>query len=328
MALHAGLELGRHRCEGVDRAASGQIPAIEPKLAIAVTLTTAEAMFAYATPLTFGVTGMSMDKQVYSALGSGFFVAPFTAISAAHVVRGLWDLLEMPWKQGQYPKQTIEASFELAAVQQVDPNNSYLTAHWKITGATPLDYTDIAFLNLVPNDPVSEHFLWPTPFPALELTLPELGSPIWSFGYAEAEYKHTPGKAVVDIEAQPKLMEGQVTGHYPHGRGTWRFPQFEVSSPFEPGMSGGPLFCQGRVCGVVSYGPELEGGERGLSFATALWPLLASVVDSGVDPRVAQNPVLEMLVNGAIAAPGWRQIQSRIRLGRTEGGDPIIELRM
>jgi Trypsin-like peptidase domain len=285
-------------------------------------------MFAFAAPLTFAVTGMSTDKQVYSVLGSGFFVAPFTAITAAHVVRGLWDLLEMPWKQGHYPKQTVEPCFELAAAQQVDPNNSYLTAHWKITGATPLGYTDIAFLNLVPNDPISEHFLWPAPFPALQLTPPELGSRIWSFGYAEAEYKHAPGSAVVDIEAQPKLMEGQVTGHYPHGRGTWRFPQFEVSSPFDPGMSGGPLIHEGRVCGLVSYGPELEAGQRGLSFAAALWPLLASVVESGVDPRVAPNPVLEMIVNGAISAPEWRQIQSRITAARTDGGDPILELHM
>jgi len=285
-------------------------------------------MFQFATPLTFGITGMSHDKQVYSALGSGFFVAPFTAITAAHVVRGLWDLLEMPWRQGQYPKHTVEGAFELAAVQQVDPNNSYLTAHWKITGATPLDYTDMAFLNLVPNDVVSNSFLWPKPFPELELIPPDLGSKIWSFGYAEAAYKHTAGEAVVEIEAQPKLMEGQVTGHYPHGRGTWMFPQFAVSCPFEPGMSGGPLVHEERVCGIVSYGPELEGGARGLSFAAALWPLLASEVNSGVDPRVAPNPVLEMLATGAIAGPRWKHIQSLITAGKTESGKTIIELHM
>jgi len=232
----------------------------------------------------------------------------------------------MPWKQGKYPKQNVEAAFELAAVQQIDGDNSYLVAHWKITGATPLDYTDIAFLNLVPNDPISEKFLWPKPFPALDLVPPAPTEAVWAFGYTDFAYKHTPGEAVVDIEAQPKLMEGQVTGHYPHGRGTWRFPQIEVSCPFDPGMSGGPLIHQQRICGLVSYGPELTDGERGFSFAAALWPLLASDVGSNIDPRAAANPVLEMIVNNAISAPGWRKLQSRITLGKTETGEPIIEL--
>jgi len=31
----------------------------------------ADAMFRYLTPLTFGITGLSKDKQAYSALGTG-----------------------------------------------------------------------------------------------------------------------------------------------------------------------------------------------------------------------------------------------------------------
>jgi len=60
---------------------------------------------------------------------------------------------------GKYPKGSVEAEFELAAVQQVDEKNSYLAAHWKITGATPLAHTDVAFLNLVPNCEVAKRFL-------------------------------------------------------------------------------------------------------------------------------------------------------------------------
>ena len=282
-------------------------------IAFVVTLRATTAMFELVMPLTFGVTGMSEDMQVYSALGTGFFVAPFTGVTAAHVVRGFWDKLEMPWKQGKYPKRPVEAAFELAAVQQVYQKNSLLVAHWSITGATPLDYTDIGFLNLVPKREVAEQFLWPKPFPELELLPPILGSKVWAFGYSGMTHSHTPGEAAVDITAEPTLTEGEVTGHFPLGRGTWRFPQFEVSCCFKPGMSGGPLIHEGRICGVISYGPELEGGIPGPSFAAALWPLLASEGKSSVDPRIVTNPALQMLERRRIPHPGETHSSRSVR---------------
>ncbi|HYS54320.1 MAG TPA: hypothetical protein VER58_11220 [Thermoanaerobaculia bacterium] len=68
-------------------------------------------------------------------------------MTAAHVLRHLWDKLEMPWKQGKYPTNTVEPEFLVAAAQMVDIRGPDIAAHWEITGATPLDYTDIAFLN-------------------------------------------------------------------------------------------------------------------------------------------------------------------------------------
>lgn len=64
---------------------------------------------------------------------------------------------------------------------------------------------------------------------------------MWAFGYPGVSYKHTPGEAVVDITAEPTLIEGEIIGIHPEGRGSWTFPQFEVTCPFEPGISGGPI---------------------------------------------------------------------------------------
>ena len=278
------------------------------------------------TPLTFAITGMSKDRKEYAAAGTGFFVAPYTALTAAHVVRFLWDRLEAPWNEHKYPKRTVNPEFFAAAVQQVDIRRPDVAAHWEITGVTPLNNTDIAFLNVVPRSEVAEKMEWPSPFPELELLPPNPGELVWSFGYPDAEGKHTPGESVVNFESQPTLISGEVINYHPGGRGTWRFPQFEVTIPFEPGMSGGPVIHQGKIAGLVSYGPNLEQGKRGASFASALWPIVGSELSAEVDPRLQSNPVLEMLNTGAIRAANWKSIQSRIRITQTETGDDIVEL--
>lgn len=287
----------------------------------------AAAMLDFMTALTFSIGGLSKDKQVYSALGSGFFVAPYTAVTATHVVRGLWDILEMPWRQGKYPKTSVEPAFFLAASQQVDRKNPFLAAQWEITGVTPLEFTDIAFLNLVPRNEVASKFFWPKPFPSLELLPPPKHERVWSFGYPGATYEHTPGKSVVDVSTEPTLIEGAVIGQHPQGRGSWRFPQFEVTCGFEPGMSGGPVVHEKQICGVISYGPKLQDGSYGSSFAADLWPILGAENRPGLDPRTAANPILDMIKNGTLMAPGWKKLQSHITQATTDSGHSIITLK-
>jgi hypothetical protein len=284
-------------------------------------------MLNLATSLTFALTGLSKDKQVYSALGSGFFVAPYTAVTAAHVLRGLWDNLEMPWKKGKYPKSTVEPEFYLAAIQQVDANNAYLSAQWEITGATPLQYTDVALLNVAPKNEVALNFIWPKLFPHVQLLPPEPNEEVWAFGYPGLEHGHVPGEDVIEVSAEPTLLTGEVVGVFPDGRGSWKFPQFEVTCPFEPGMSGGPVFQKDRICGLVSYGPTLEQGKRGPSFAASLWPILASEQLVTIDPRTAKNAVLDMIATGAVIAPGWKQIQTQITTKTDAQGDILIALK-
>ncbi len=170
--------------------------------------------------------------------------------------------------------------------------------------------------------------MWPKSFPQLELIPPPVKSRVWAHGYPGATYKHTPGETVVDVTTEPTLIEGEVIDHFPAGRASWRSPQFEVTCPFEPGMSGGPVVHEKRICGVVSYGPELEGGKRGPSFAADLWPILGSENERGVDPRTPSNPVLDMIENGSISAPRWQELQARITQGNAENGDRIIQLKL
>src|SRR5436853_7024221 len=61
--------------------------------------------------LTFSIVGQSLDCETVQPVGSGFFIAPYTAITAGHVVTSMWDELQMPWRRSQYPKSNEPGFF-------------------------------------------------------------------------------------------------------------------------------------------------------------------------------------------------------------------------
>lgn len=277
------------------------------------------------TPLTFVLAGLSKAQDVYAPMGTGFFIAPYLGVTAKHVGQGLWDELEMPWKRGKYPTQTVEPAFYVAASQMVDVARKDLVANWEVTGLTPLNLTDIEFLNLVPRNKVAAEMKWPAQFPRIELVPPPVGVEVWCFGYPGATHDHRPGESTVNLMTEPTLIGGEVLAHFDQGRGSWRFPQFQVSMPFEPGMSGGPVMHDGNICGVISYGPQFEEGP-GASYAACLWPVLLSEVAASIDPRNQNNPVLDLLRTGFLRSPGWKDLFDRVRIGQTETGYDIATL--
>jgi hypothetical protein len=60
--------------------------------------------------LTFFVVGQSLDYEIVQPIGSGFFIAPYTAITAGHVVTAMWDELQMPWRRSKYQSPAGQVS--------------------------------------------------------------------------------------------------------------------------------------------------------------------------------------------------------------------------
>lgn len=282
--------------------------------------------FRLLTPLTFQITGLSKDREVFEPVGTGFFVAPYTALTAKHVGDALWDALEMPWKKGKYPKDTVEPEFFIAATQMVHIDRKEIVANWEVTGLTPCNQTDVAFLHVVPRNDIAMMLAWPDGFPELVFLPPPVGAEVWSFGYPGVKHDHKAGEAVVNVTSEPTLVAGEVVSHYQEGRASWRFPQFQVTMGFEPGMSGGPVIHNGKVCGIVSYGPTYEDGV-GSSYAAALWPILLSEVIPPVDPRMRSTAVLDLLNSGFLRSRDWREVKSRAYVGTNNDGKEIARLK-
>ncbi len=275
-------------------------------------------------PLTFAIVGYTSDP-IISPLGTGFFIAPYVAVTARHVVEGLWRDLALPWNQDRYPTKPrpVEDEFRVRLFQIIDPTASWQLATWDVTGTTRAAYTDVAFLNVVPDNEVAERFRWPQGFLDLQLLPPAAGANVSSVGYPGMVSQYTPGKPGFVVDAKLLVEDGIIIDNYEQGRGSWRFPHFETTARFRHGMSGAPVVHQGRVCGVVSYASTDERE----SYAAALWPLLLQETARSVDPRQNNLPFLDLLRNGVLQAPGWRDVEKRASVNRSNPERPVAHLR-
>jgi hypothetical protein len=276
-------------------------------------------------PLTFAIVGYSSDYTLVSPLGTGFFVAPYVAVTAKHVVEGLWRELALPWHQNRYPTKPrpVDDEFKVRLFQIVDPTAPWQLATWDATGTTRAGYTDIAFLNVVPENEVAERYRWPHGFPELQLVPPSAGANISSVGYPGMVPRFVPGKPGFVVDAKLLVENGIMVEDHEEGRGSWRFPHFETTARFRHGMSGAPVVHEGRICGVVSYASTDERE----SYAAALWLLLLQETPRSVDPRQNNLPFLDLLRNGVLQAPAWRDVERRASVDRTSPERPMARLR-
>jgi hypothetical protein len=263
-----------------------------------------------------------MNHEVIVAMGSAFFIAPYTVVTAAHIVDGLWDELRSPHVRGRYPKHTVDRAFYALLGHIPDPDNPQTLARWQATSATKSAYTDIAFLNVVPVNETAERLNWPT-FPEILLVPPEERAAVAALGYPDVTHQEL-SQGVVKFSMTSKLSTGIVTGAWANGRTSRYFPQFETNAEFTAGMSGGPVMHDGRICGIVSYGTNEESSVRH-SYAAALWPLLLDGTATSVDPRTG-IPFLSMLESGAVRAPGWRAISASVAATENHNGQRVAVL--
>lgn len=278
------------------------------------------------TPLTFAIVAQSNDCQLVSAPGSGFFIAPYTAITAKHVDFALWDELEMPWKKGRYPTTSVQPEYFMKPMQVVDIRNPNDVAVWEITGVTPCNHTDASFLHVVPDNAAAHRLQWASGFPELELLAPRVGEEVWAFGYPGSKLEHRPGESRIILNSIPTLVSGRVLEIFENGRPGWPWPAFRTDALFEPGLSGSPVLHDGKICGIVSYGASYaEGGQD--AYAATLWPLLLSETEASIDPRQRNAPVLDFLRAGQLHAAGWSSLKQRAYLATGEDGRMYPKLR-
>lgn len=279
------------------------------------------------TPLTFLLVGHSHDHKIVSPAGTGFFVAPYVAVTAKHIAEALWKELALPWDQAKYPRRSINPDFVVRLYQIIDPRRPETVARWDVTGCTRAAYTDVAFLNVVPNNELAEQYQWPAGFRPLQLTSPPMGAKVSAVGYPRSRPEYVSGQPGYSVNVNLTVEDGVVINRHDRGRGAWRFPQFETTASWPPGMSGAPVVHEGRICGIVSYSTEYRGG-YGESYAACLWPLLLQEIPANIDPRRNNLPLPDLIRQGAIDAPGWREIKQQGFIDRTENGDAIAAMRL
>jgi len=200
-------------------------------------------------------------------LGSCFFVAPGTALTAGHVLNHITKHLP-PLRPGEMSYISMDHS-----VYAVRVNGNHTDTQRMLAGVSALT-TDIAFLTL--KSTIGQ--TGPEPCLRLAITPPPVGSKVVAYGRPDV---------VQGTNLESKCYQVICNVVEVHGQGRDQrlpFACFRVDHDFPAGMSGGPVFDEdGHVCGLVCSG----GFE---AYVALLWPAFSSKIGHDVDGVIRDEP--------------------------------------
>ena len=241
-------------------------------------------------------------------VGTATILCRHLLVTAGHILRSRLFL------ESYRPPDPASSGFNfnfdrsLSAVQ-VLPGPKYVA--WDVVSAIAHPASDIALLHVSSNPRSSDpEGSLRRNAPVVNPFAPRVGECVAAFGYRRGRArasKNSDGELniVLDDEFMSSVGVVREIHEWRRDRVMLPFPCYQVSSRFDAGMSGGPVFDEyGSLCGLVCANVEgsHEGGEP-ISYVTTLWPLFTLKVDGdrGDDyPRGIRYPAIELARDGQI----------------------------
>jgi len=228
--------------------------------------------------------------------GTAFIVGRGYAVTAYHVIEDFLARYDF-----DVTKNEIN-SFQLLGILSLDGDTRHLPLKMmRIWRRGPLD---IALMAVgVPADWPDQH-RWKAPM--LDLLPPRVGDEIFGFGFANSS-AHELESEIPQMQLHPRTTTGKVIEVHHLKRDSTRlgFPCFRTNARFDGGMSGGPVFNfrTGHVCGVIcsSLPPGAQDVEH-VSYASSLWPIVGTLIDSVEPPGGEQFPAMRLFERQEINA--------------------------
>jgi len=185
---------------------------------------------------------------------------------------------------------------------------------WRVVSLCVSEITDLAILGIQQLTSSSRTHLQPE-FPQLNLQLPSEGDRLTAYGYpASSAIRSTRfGKPTIEVESTVFRSTGEIVQmHQPRrDRVNLNFPCFQTNARFDGGMSGGGVFSNGNLIGIVCNGMD-DDHDDFVSHVTMLWPLMGLLE--------IRYPFLKHMISFEYAvrqrivnAVGWRHIRAFAR---------------
>lgn len=232
-------------------------------------------------------------------------------VTAAHVVR---DWLH------KFGTNTEQQTFEIWAIH-VRGGPKYSV--WIVDRIWINPISDLAILHTHPYNDVAGAETSVTCV-AMNVIPPKIGQRIVGFGHHSPDQKISIGEdgtRHIEINGFGAATVGEVKEVHHEKRDSVRlpFPCFQVNARFDGGMSGGPVFNdQGQLCGVIcSNLPPPNQDDEHVSYATMLWPLMATYINIALDgTEVDQSYALINLARqGVLTAIGHESVRIQGNIG-------------
>lgn len=281
-----------------------------------------EFLIQRAAPLVFGVYAFRADTRQVRGAGSGIFIAPFLCLGAGHVTKDLLKLDyrgTLPIKPGHFRTQHNAALFQFA-----DPfQSNQIPGTWRIHVSWDSHISDFTFMRVSPGEgvPLEMQKQMPTGFFEWLLEPPPIGSEVLLLGYPNTEI-HSDGD-LIQIKAKFTPEFSRVTKPYKikRDRGLYNFPGFIIDKEVDPAFSGGPVFYENKLCGLVSGG-SIEG-----TYISSLWPFcLMEYEFPDYGTLGSKMPISSLFDSGEIKSSDWKKLKNRISIRVDEDEKPYAHI--
>jgi hypothetical protein len=262
--------------------------------------------------------------------GSGIFVAPFQTLTARHVTRDLSRV--NPERVDDLNKRVRDAEQNARSFYTQLPHSSALfqasfgraprALIWHVHRVWDSVVTDVSFMEVnAEGDEAASMERQMAGFFEWSLLPPPVGSNVVMLGYPQTVIRSQGG--LMNIDIMYVMQDGQVTDIYEPRRdyGMFSFPCFRINKPVDHGFSGGPIFWENRLCGIVSGGFDEE------TYAASLWPLcLLEYEYPDMGAIGSKRMFADLLESGVIRSPDWPQLRGRIEKLYDKNGKPYARI--
>lgn len=298
-----------------------------------------EILIDRATPLVVGVVGHvegPAGERLVRVGGSGIFIAPFQALTAKHVTR---DLFRTNPDRGDDVRRRVTAAEEYGRTDYFElPHSAVLyqpkferagrfdrirrSLFWQVRRVWDSPITDISLMEVhAEGDEAGGMEREMTGFFEWALLPPPVGSHVITLGYPLADATSQDG--LMNINTMYVLQEGRVTEvqERRRERGFLSFPGFRIDQSVNHGFSGGPVFWEGRLCGIVSG--DCEGG----TYVASLWPLcLLEYEYRDMGTLGPKEEFRNLFERGVLRSEDWPRIRDRITKEYDENDRPYAHI--
>ena len=273
-----------------------------------------------ASPLIFGVFGHKDDmdgQRIVLFGGSGIFVAPFLAITARHV--SSYFLREMDWRGNQLPRKGyFQPEYSSGLFQAYNSDGASLAlATWQVNRTWDPVFTDICLMQVSAEqgESIKTQRQMPTQFFEWALLPPPIGSEVVMFGYPKTGMTSSDG--IMKIDSQVVYQIGRVTRieELSRDKGMMNFPCFQIDKPVDNGFSGGPVFWDNKLCGIVSSGFEED------TWIATLWPLCLLEYECPDLGSIGSTTTFgNLFESGVLQSQDWPILRNRISKQNDDAG--------
>lgn len=258
--------------------------------------------------------------------GSGFFIAPFRALTARHVTQELFGT--DPMRADDLKKRVHTAMVDGRTAYFGLPHSSILYQGkfrasprvflWHVHNVWDSTVTDISLMEVnAEGDEAGGMEHQRTGYFEWALLPPPVGSHVTMIGYPQASIKSQDG--LMEMDLKYVVQEGKVAEVIDtyRDRGMFNFPCFRIDQPVDHGFSGGPVFWGERLCGIVS-----GGGFEADTYAASLWPLcLLEYEYPNLGELGRKRAFTDLFDSQELRSQDWPQIRERIVKRHHENGE-------